>query len=261
VHCAGTVTDWGPAAEFEAVNVRGTEAVLSSFRGQARIVHVSTASVYDHRRRPGPITERAGYAARPLNDYVRTKVMAERAVLESGRHAVILRPHAIYGPGETKLLPRLLAARRFGRLLAVGDGLNRISLTHVDNLVQAIECALAPAAPAGIFNIADSEAECLGVLLRSLLLAFRLPATILYLPRRVAWPVASVLESVFRALGARQAPLLTRYVVSQLDSECILDISRAQAMLGYRPQRSYRDSFREIAELAGVVPVRAGQPG
>src|ERR1700730_9704947 len=120
VHCAGTVTDWGPTAEFDAVNTRGTEAVLASFKAEARFVHLSTSSVYDHRRPAGPIDETAAYARRPLNAYVRTKIAAEHAVLRSGRQAIILRPHAIYGPGESKLLPRLLAARRFGHLLAGG---------------------------------------------------------------------------------------------------------------------------------------------
>ena len=247
VHCAGAVTDWGPAAEFEAVNIGGTEAVLASFNAAARFVHLSTSSVYDHRRPAEPIGETAAYARRPLNAYVRTKIAAEHAVLRSGRQAVILRPHAIYGPGDTKLLPRLLAARRFGRLLAVGDGRNRVSLTHVDNLVHAIECALLPGSPSGVFNVADAEAEPLGTLISALLLAFGLPPAIFYLPRRAAWPIASAMESAFTAIRAGRSPLLTRYVVSQLASECVLDIRRARRMLGYQPQRGYRDAFRELA--------------
>ena len=237
VHCAGTVTDWGSATEFEAVNVRGTEAVLASFPQNARFVHVSTSSVYDHRRPAGAIQETARYARRPLNDYVRTKIAAEQAVLGSAHPSVILRPHAIYGPGETKLLPRLLAARRFGRLLAVGDGRNRISLTHVDNLVQVVERAIEPGSPTGIFNVADSEAEPLGGLLRALLLAFGLAPRVVYLPRVVAWPIAATMESAFRAIRAERPPLLTRYIVAQLASECVLDIRQAQNLLGYQPRR------------------------
>jgi nucleoside-diphosphate-sugar epimerase len=247
VHCAGTVTDWAPAAEFDAVNIGGTNSVLGSFNAKARFIHLSTSSVYDHRRPNQPIDERAAYARRPLNAYVRTKIEAERAVLLSGRHVIVLRPHAIYGPGETKLLPRLLAARRFGRALLVGNGRNRMSLTHVDNLVHAIECALRPSSPAGVFNIADEEAEPLSTLVRALLLAFGLPPDIFYLPRPAAWPIASAMESAFRAVRARRPPLLTRYVVSQLASDCVLDIQRARLVLGYEPRRGYRDAFPEVA--------------
>jgi nucleoside-diphosphate-sugar epimerase len=255
VHCAGTVADWGPAAEFDAVNIRGTEAVLASFNAAARFVHLSTSSVYDHRRPAEPIDETAAYARRPLNAYVRTKIAAEHTVLRSGREAIILRPHAIYGPGETKLLPRLLAARRFGHLLAVGDGRNRVSLTHIDNLVHAIERALLPGSPAGVYNVADSEAEPIGVLLSTLLVAFGLPPDIFYLPRRVAWPIAGAMESAFLALRASRPPLLTRYVVSQLASDCVLDTRRACSMLGYEPQRGYRDAFREVALAANTAQV------
>jgi 2-alkyl-3-oxoalkanoate reductase len=255
VHCAGTVNDWGPTAEFDAVNTRGTGAVLASFNAEARFVHLSTSSVYDHRRPAEPIDETASYARRPLNAYVRTKIAAELAVLRSGRQAIILRPHAVYGPGETKLLPRLLAARRFGHLLAVGDGRNHVSLTHVDNLVHAIERALLPGSPGGVYNVADSEAEPIGVLLSSLLVAFGLPPDIFYLPRRAAWPIALVMESVFLTTRASRPPLLTRYVVSQLASDCVLDTRRARTMLGYQPQRGYRDAFREVAVAAHAAHV------
>src|SRR5256886_14742580 len=130
VHCAGTVTDWGSATEFEAVNVRGTEAVLASFPQNARFVHVSTSSVYDHRRPAGAIQGTVRYDRAPLNDYVRTKIAAEQAVLGSAHPSGILRPHAIYGPGETKLLPRLPAARRVGSPLSVGHRRQPVSLPH-----------------------------------------------------------------------------------------------------------------------------------
>lgn len=255
VHCAGTVTDWGPTTEFDAVNTRGTEAVLASFTADARFVHLSTSSVYDHVRPAEPIEETAALARRPLNAYVRTKIAAEQAVLRSGRQAIILRPHAIYGPGETRLLPRLLAARRFGHLLAVGDGRNRVSLTHIDNLVQAIELALLPGSPAGVYNVADSEAEPISVLLSALLVTFGLPPAIFYLPRRAAWPIASAMEPVFRMIRASRPPLLTRYVVSQLASDCVLDIRRARTMLGYQPRRGFRDAFREVAVAAHAAQV------
>src|SRR5256885_14788462 len=96
VHCAGTVTDWGSATEFEAVNVRGTEAVLASFPQNARFVHVSTSSVYDHRRPAGAFPETARYARGPLNHYVRIEIAAEQAVAGRGAPSGILPPPALH---------------------------------------------------------------------------------------------------------------------------------------------------------------------
>src|SRR2546429_7203755 len=45
VHCAGTVTDWGPHSVFGQVNVEGTRRVLRTFAGTRRFVHLSSATV------------------------------------------------------------------------------------------------------------------------------------------------------------------------------------------------------------------------
>jgi nucleoside-diphosphate-sugar epimerase len=241
VHCAACVADWGDDAAFVAANVDGTRAVLDTFRGAARVVHLSTASVYDPWAGKDRVVEDAPYAARYPNMYARTKVLAEEVVRRSGRPAVILRPHAVYGPGDRTLLPRVLAARRLGWLLAVGNGRNRVSVTHVDNLVHAIVSALEAEPRAGIFNIADPLAPSLDDLLRTLLRRLGLPARVAYVPRGLARPLAATLEAGYRLACVSHPPLLTRYIVTQLSQEYTLDIGRAQRVLGYQPAFTYLD--------------------
>jgi len=241
VHCAARVADWGAEHAFVSANVDGTRAVLETFRRVPRFVYVSSASVYDPARPKRMVTEDAPYAVCYLNAYARTKMLAECVVRASGRPALILRPHVVYGPGDRTLLPRLLAARRFGRLVAVGDGHNVLSVTHVDNLVQAILCSIEGDCTEGTFNVADSETATLDELLRTLLERLRLPPRIAYIPTRIATPLAALLERSYRLAGASRAPLLTRYIVSQLASDYTLDISRAQRSLGYAPTLTFRD--------------------
>lgn len=107
VHCAGSVTDWGPRDVMLSVNRDGTRAVLAAFP-DARFVHVSTASVYD----PLVPTVRAsepeadvGPRPRHGDAYGLSKALAEYVVRETRPDAVVLRPHAVYGPGDTTLLP------------------------------------------------------------------------------------------------------------------------------------------------------------
>jgi nucleoside-diphosphate-sugar epimerase len=204
-------------------------------------VYVSSASVYDPSGPKRMITESAPYAACYLNAYARTKMLAECVVHDSSRPALILRPHAVYGPGDRTLLPRLLAARRFGWLMAIGDGRNVLSVTHVDNLIQAILRAIEGNCAAGTFNVVDSETATLDELLRTLLERLGLPPRIAYLPTRIGTPLAALLERSYRLAGASRAPLLTRYIVSQLASDYTLDISRAQRCLGYAPTFTFRD--------------------
>src|SRR5690606_8284725 len=60
---------------------------------------------------------------------------------------VALRPRLIWGPGDNQLVPRLVERARAGRLRFVGDGMNRIDTTYIDNAAQAHFDALDHLAP------------------------------------------------------------------------------------------------------------------
>jgi nucleoside-diphosphate-sugar epimerase len=226
VHCAGLASDTAPRRAHVAANVAGTANVLASFPG-ARFVHVSTASVYDPRRPTVMATEDEAPAARYPDPYGATKAAAERLVRARRPDAVVLRPHAVYGPGDTTLLPRVLGAVRGGRLLAVGDGTQRVSLTAVANLAAA--CLLAAGSDAaGAFNVADAEPVLLADALAAVLAERGVAARVRFVPLALAFPLACVLER-----GPR--PRLTRYAVRHLARERTLDISAARTALGYRP--------------------------
>ncbi|MEV0459705.1 NAD-dependent epimerase/dehydratase family protein [Catellatospora methionotrophica] len=237
VHCAGTVTDWGPSREFHAVNVDGTRHAMTTWP-QARFVHVSTASVYDPRQPTVMATEDQAPVGRYLNAYGASKAAAERIVLAADRAAIVLRPHAVYGPGDTTLLPRVLAAVRGTRLPAVGDGRQPISLTSVGNLVRA--CTLAACGPVGrgVFNVTDAAPVVLDDALRAILAERGIAARPVYLPLRVVWPLATAVEGLYRLVRAPRPPRLTRYAISHLAVERTLDITAARQTLGYRPEET-----------------------
>ena len=232
VHCAGSVTDWGTRAAMLAVNRDGTRRVLEAFP-KARFVHVSTASVYD----PYLPTVRAREdeaAAEPPDPYGHSKAAAENVVRTIRPDAVILRPHAVYGPGDTTLLPRLLESVRGKHLIAVGTGRQLMSLTSIDNLTQACLLATsATSAPPGVYNITDAAPLTLDAALRAFLKARGIDAEPRYLPLRPALALAAAAEAA--ALLTRRPPRLTRYAVRHLGVERTLDISAACRHLGYRP--------------------------
>ncbi|MEO3782091.1 NAD(P)-dependent oxidoreductase [Actinocorallia sp. B10E7] len=233
VHCAGTVTDWGPIGEFFAVNLDGTKSVLASFP-KTRFVHVSTASVYDPEKPTVMATEDQAPVKRYVNAYGASKAAAERAVMNSGAESVILRPHAVYGPGDTTLLPRVLSSLRGATLVAVGTGRQLVSLTGVGNLVQA--CLLACESDVtGVYNITDSEPLELDAALAMILKERGIRARRVYLPLKPVLPVAAAVEGAFLLAGSRRPPKLTRYALGHLAVERTLDLSAARRFLGYRP--------------------------
>jgi nucleoside-diphosphate-sugar epimerase len=247
VHCAGSVTEWGSDADFEAANVTGTRNVLDTFRGAAVFVHISTASVYDLTAQKLGVTEDTPFATEFVTGYSRSKVAAEKLVAAAPGNSVVLRPHIVYGPGDGKILPRLIAMRRLGALVVPGDGQARLSVTHVENLTHAICKAVDRRAGHEVFNIADSLTGTVDELLTSLQLAFGFEPRIWHVPARPAWHAAAAIERLHRTVITGRAPRLTRFLVAQLALDFTIDIRRAIEGLGYVPTRSYPEAFMELA--------------
>lgn len=249
VHCAGLTSEWGPRRDFVACHVDGTRHALASFPEPCPVVLISSASVYDPLAPKVMLREDAQFAPRYLNAYSETKMRAEVAVAERSKN-IVLRPHAIYGPGDPTLLPRVLDAYRGKRLVAVGDGTNRVSLTHVDNLVDAALLAL-PAVISGDargpFNICDEVPVIMGEVLQGLLRATGRQPSVVYLPRSLAWALASFAEFSWTVVAARRAPRLTRYRIVQIADEYTLDLARASRQLGYRPRRTVHDFLATLS--------------
>ena len=249
VHCAAAVDDWGMAGRVDRTNVAGTAAVLETWP-DVRIVHMSSASVYDpyasHRDlvesdadpRDAVVIARVSW----LGHYGRTKRLAEHLLATRRPDHVTLRPHAVYGSGDRTLLPRLLRRYRLGRLIVAGDPTSRISLTHIDNLVAAVERALACDAK-GVYNVADPEPVALGPMLEEVLRAAGLRPRVLYLPMRLAWSFAAAAE-VVHLRGLLPRPLVTRYQLSHFRGDFTLDTTRARVELGWSAVVDTREGIR-----------------
>ena len=242
IHCAAKVGDWGPVADYRRVNVDGTRVVMETFSDVDRFIHVSSASVYSGNRGLRQISEDASVGEGLHTAYAVSKAEAEQLVLDSKRSAVILRPRAVYGAGDTTLTPRLLAARRWGLLPVPGDGRNRMSVTHILNFVHAVECVLNSSVKCGVFNIADSESMSVDELLHAILRQHSADARLIHVPRSVAWAAAVVSERVWRFFGSQSAPRLTRYLVAHIADEYTLDLTSAYEQLGYSPRYSIHDA-------------------
>jgi len=129
VYCAGSVRGRN-AADFNAANVTGVRAITKALRGM---------------QAPPPLLLISSLAAsRPeLSHYARSKREGEQVLLDSpGLPWTIIRPPAVYGQGDREMLPVLKMARR-GLLAHAGPVGQKLSLLHVDDLVEAVVCWLA----------------------------------------------------------------------------------------------------------------------
>ncbi|MER5349688.1 NAD(P)-dependent oxidoreductase [Kitasatospora sp. NPDC002551] len=240
VHCAAAVADLPPGSAAEAaqhaVNVTGTERLLRA-AGDRPLAWVSSASVYDPRSGREAVREHHPTETGHLNAYGRTKAAGERLALAAG--AVVLRPRAVYGPGDPHLVPRLLERVRHGRLLLPGGDV-RLSLTAVQNLADACLSAVGagrtgdrPWTPVA-YNIADARPYRRDAVVRAVLAAHGVRARIHHVPAPLA------------RLAARtgRLPGLTPYAVDQLSRSVVLDLARARSQ-GWRPHRDLDAFLRE----------------
>lgn len=242
-HVAAKAGVWGSYADYHRANVVGTERVIDACRaaGVPRLVFTSSPSVAHAGGDIEGLDESAPYPARYAAAYPETKARAERAVLAANGPTLAtlaVRPHLVWGPGDTNLTPRILERARRGRLVLVGGGYKRIDATYIDSAVHAHLCALdrlAPGAPCAgrAYFIAQGEPMPLRTLVFGILDAYGLPARARSVPRRLAVALGGAIELGWRALGRAGEPPLTRFVAEQLGTAHWFDLSAARRDLGY----------------------------
>ena len=254
-HCAALSSPWGRDSAFVAANVTGTRNVIAGCEEHrvTRLVHVSTPSLYFDFRDRLDLTEASPLAARPVNAYARTKLIAEQCVdaaVARGLDAVTLRPRAIFGPGDTTLFPRLLRVARRGKFPLIGDGDPLMDVTHIGNIVDAlIAAATAPHIAGKKYNITNGEPWARSELLRELFTQTGHVFTPRAVPIRAALAVATLMEWASRIFTAsRWEPPLTRYSAAVLAFSQTFDLTAARRDLGYAPAVGVREGIRQFAE-------------
>lgn len=257
LHVAAKAGMWGPAADYERSNVAATRAVLDACRtlGITRLVHTSTPSVVHGGRDIAGGDESLPYATRFDAHYPRTKADAERMVLganDGTLGTVALRPHLVWGPGDTQLLPRILSRARTGRLRFVGGGDAVIDTTYVDDAAAAHLAAadrLAPgAACAGRpYFITSGDPRPVRDLVNAMLGAAGAPPVTGTVPLRVAEAAGLLTEGVWRLLRRTDDPPVTRFLARQLATDHWFDIAAARRDLGYAPAVGLDEGFVRLA--------------
>jgi dihydroflavonol-4-reductase len=147
-HVAGAVTSLGSNGQFERVNRQGTEAVVRAVRaaGVPRLLYVSSLAASGPAVAGAPLLDTS--QCLPVTDYGRSKLQGEEAVRTGGVPFTIVRPPAVYGPGDRQFLPAFKMAR-WGAAAVVGGGRQELSLIHVRDLAQALVAAATSAKSEG----------------------------------------------------------------------------------------------------------------
>jgi len=255
-HVAAKAGIWGPAAEYERSNVDATRAVLAACRraGVGRLVFTSTPSVVHAGGDIEGADESLPYAEH-TTPYPRTKAVAERMVLAADGAdlaTVALRPHLVWGPGDTQLVPRIVARARAGRLRFPGDGRALIDSTYVADAAGAHLAAadvLRPgAACAGrAYFITQGEPRSVMDLVNGILGAAGLPPETRTVPLEVAEAAGLAAEGLWKLLRRRDDPPMTRFLARQLATAHWFETGAARRDLGWAPARTLDEGLALLA--------------
>ena len=222
---------------FDRINVEGTANVASAAarRGVRRFVHCSTAGIYGQRVN-GVIDEST--PIRPFNSYERSKLAAEaevrRVADEHRMEYVILRPTAVYGPRDQRLLKMFRSVAK-GRFPLFGEGEGRRHMIYVTDLAEAfLRACVAPAATNQELIVAGPRAVPLRDLLDTLAQAANRRAFGPRLPLRPMLALAGFIEDLCAKFNVNP-PIYRRRMDFYLN-DAAFDSQRAQDALEWEPK-------------------------
>ncbi|MFK7989595.1 MAG: NAD-dependent epimerase/dehydratase family protein [Sandaracinaceae bacterium] len=249
-HNASVVHTRQTAAEMvHDVNAGGTQTVIAGCREHAvpRLVYVSSASVVYEGRDIEAGDESLPYARKSQAPYADSKIAAERAVLAAnglGLATCAIRPHVIFGPGDTRFLPAILGRARAGKL-GTGVGMRRklSDFTYITNLIDgllAADVALRTegAAAAGeAYFVTNGEPRVFFDFVGQVLAGLELPPVRRHVPFRLAYTVAGAAELLDRLRGRELVPEtgMSRFAIRYLCTHHYFRIEKAKRDLDWSP--------------------------
>jgi nucleoside-diphosphate-sugar epimerase len=238
-----------PDSYYRDVNVGGTRNVLQAAldQGVRKLVYCSTCGVHGNIDHP-PGGEDA--PIQPADYYQRTKYEAEPIVREfhqRGLPAAILRPAAIYGPGDPERFLMIFRRVARGTFPMFGNGKTYYHPLYVDNLVDAFVQVMADGVGDGeAYLIADEEYLEIEDLVRRVGRALGVAVKVPHYP---VWPVVAaghVCEKVCRPFGITP-PIFPRRVDWYRQNRAF-KIDKAKRDLGYVPKVGIDEGLRRTAE-------------
>lgn len=253
IHLAAKVGVTGTWEEYEQTNCRGTRLLIeaASHAGVERFVHVSSPSV----AHAGSALVGAGAdPADPMTTrghYATSKALAELVALEASSAklpVVAIRPHLVWGPGDTQLVGRIIERARQGRLALVGSGAALIDTTYVDNAADALVAALerAPALAGRAFVVSNGEPRTVHELVARITAAAGLDWRPRHVPTVAAMAIGGIAERWWDRLGRTDDPPMTSFLAEQLSTAHWFDQRGTRDALGWMPTVSLDEGFERL---------------
>lgn len=234
---------------YRKVHVEGVENLLTAaFKYKVqKFVHCSTVGVHGHIQN-GPANETHPF--RPGDIYQQTKLEGEIKAKEfckkTGLPVAVVRPCAIYGPGDERLLKLFkLANRTIAPIL--GSGEIFYHMVYIDDLVDGFLLASSVEEAVGeSFIIGGRERLTLNQLVDEIGGLLGRPPKKLHVPAKPFQIAGDLCEKICIPLGIE--PPIYRRRIDFFTKSREFDISKAQNVLGYEPKVAIKEGLKRTLD-------------
>lgn len=222
IHCAAYVDSIGSESDFFKTNVEGTRKIMDkiNFNG---CIYISTSSVYTGLDYP-IYSENIKIEENNITEsYARSKFLAESIIKKNCDKYFIIRPHIIYGHGDTTLLPKLSKAIIMNRYILPTDGSAKLSITNIDNLTEFVKYIIEDNIKPGIYNFSDKKVLKVSEIFSRLSQKLNLKD-----PIYLKWIGENIdkIEKFFKIIKVNSR--LNKYLIDSLKYDHILDLSKIE---------------------------------
>jgi nucleoside-diphosphate-sugar epimerase len=238
-----------PDSYYQEVNVGGTVNVLEAAisQGVKKFIYCSTCGVHGNIDHP-PGGEEA--PIHPADYYQATKFEAEPLVndyFRKGLKTVILRPAAIYGPGDPERFYMIFKRVAGGRFPMFGSGKTYYHPLYIDNLIDAFMLAMEEGKGDGqAYLIADEEYLEIKDLVRKVGYSLGIEVKIKYYPIIPLIIAGHIFEKLYKPF--RITPPIFPRRVDWYRQTRAFNIDKAKRELGYQPQVGIEEGLRRTAQ-------------
>ena len=256
-HVASKTGIWGDYPSYAGVNIYGTQNILHACKELdiQHLIYPSTPSVIFNNDDICGDDESLPYPKKFLCHYAATKAAAEQAVLNANTDTlstVALRPHLIWGAGDTNLIPRLIAKGRAGALKRVGNGNNNVDIIYVDNAakahIQAWQNLQQTKTAAGkAYFISQGEPVNLWDWVDTLFKLTDTPPITSNISFKTAYGIGACIEGAYHLLGKKNEPPMTRFIAQQLAKSHWFSMDNAKNDFAYQPEISIEEGLKRTA--------------
>jgi nucleoside-diphosphate-sugar epimerase len=243
IYHLAAIVDYGsvPKELMYNVNVNGTKNLLECSKAK-RFIYQSSTSVYGNRMKGNPANEKT--ETDPSNYYGRTKLMAEKLVIEKG--GIVLRCPVIYGHGFDTGFDYVLSQIEKGKMLIIGKGDNLIQWVNISDLIQALILAKDYGKPGEVYLISGKEPKTQAQLFSLLAQYLNVNPPDKHVSEFLANSMAYY--KMFTAKLKGKSAKINPEQIARITSNRLFDISKAERELGFSPRVSYEQGAKEIVQ-------------